>query len=95
MAAIFEGRIRPETTPPGLLKQLEATRHHDTWYRLHLILCETLVACGIYDGVAPPENSERLAEKIPRAELASFAAGQMFLAQDPHAWTTILKFLLR
>lgn len=95
MAAMFEGRIRPETTPPGLLKQLEARRHHDTWDRLPQILCETLVAYGMYDGVASPENSERLAERLPRAELASFAAGHMFLAQDPLAWPTILKFLQR
>lgn len=86
-------RIRPTTPPPGLLKQLEARRHHDTWHRLHLVLCDTLVACGIYDGVAPPENSERLAAQIPRSELASFAGGHMFLAQDPQAWTRILHFL--
>ncbi len=95
MAAVFKGRIRPETTPAGLLKQIEARRHHDTWHRLHLIQCETLVACGVYDGVAPPENRARLAERIPRAELASFAAGHMFLAQDPLAWVTILQFLQR
>ena len=95
VAAILGGLSRPASTPPGLLKQLEARRHHDTWDRLPQILCETLVAYGMYDGVAPPENSERLAERIPRAELASFAGGHMFLAQVPHSWVTILKFLQR
>jgi 3-oxoadipate enol-lactonase len=95
MGAILGGRRRPTLTPPGLLKQLEARRHHDTWDRLPRIECETLVASGMYDGVAPAENSERLAAQIPRTELVSFPAGHMLLAQDPSAWPTILEFLLR
>ena len=95
MRRIFESRPRPATAPAGLLQQLEARRHHDTWHRLHLILCDTLIAAGIYDGVAPPENSERLAERIPRSELASFAGGHLFLAQDREAWTRIIEFLQR
>lgn len=79
--------------PPGFPKQIEARRHHDTWHRLQLILAETMVAHGVYDGVAPPENSERLADRIPRSKLASFVGGHFFLWQDEHAWPSIISFL--
>lgn len=95
MQRFFEGRPRPDVPPPGLLKQIEARRHHDTWHRLQLILCPTLVAHGIYDGIAPPENSARLAERIPRAKLAGFIGGHLFLFQDQQAWPTITEFLRR
>lgn len=95
MRRISQGRNRPADPPPGLLKQLEARRNHDMWHRLHLVLCDTLVANGIYDGVAVPENSERLAERIPQATLASFVGGHMFLAQDRQAWPAIIDFLQR
>ncbi len=93
MKRFFDSRPRPAEPPAGLLKQIEARRTHDTWNRLHLILCETLVAHGIYDGIAVPENSERLAERIPRSKLASFIGGHMFLLQDERAWPAILNFL--
>lgn len=95
MQRFFEGRPRPAVPPPGLLKQIEARRTHDTWHRLQLILCPTLVAHGIYDGVAPPENSEQLAKRIPRAKLAGFVGGHMFLFQDAKAWPAITEFLTR
>ena len=89
----FQARTSSPEATPGLLKQIEARRHHDMSGRLHLILADTMVAHGIYDGVAPPENSEYLAEHITGAKLASFVGGHFFQWQDEHAWPAILNFL--
>ena len=77
----------------GSALQLEARRHHDTWDRLDCIGCPTLVCAGRYDGIAPPQNSQRLAGRIPGAELAFFEGGHQFLWQDPTAYRRILAFL--
>jgi 3-oxoadipate enol-lactonase len=77
----------------GAALQLEARSHHDTWDRLGSIACPTLVCGGRYDGIAPPQNSEHLAERIPEAELALFEGGHQFLWQDAAAYTRILDFL--
>ena len=77
----------------GSALQLEARRHHDTWERLGSISCPTLVCGGRYDGIAPPPNSEHLAERIPGAQLAFFEGGHQFLWQDPSAYPRILAFL--
>jgi 3-oxoadipate enol-lactonase len=89
------GRDRPqaESPTPGLLKQLQARSHHDMSHRLQLILADTLVAHGMYDGIAVPENSERLAERIKDATIAPFIGGHMFLWQDRTAWPAIIDFL--
>jgi 3-oxoadipate enol-lactonase len=79
----------------GMTLQLEARSHHDTWDRLANITCPTLVCGGRFDGIAPPENSEHLAERIPDAELALFDGGHMFLIQDPAAFGRIMEFLGR
>jgi 3-oxoadipate enol-lactonase len=77
----------------GARRQLEARRHHDTWDRLGDIGVPVMVSGGLYDGVAPPENLERLASRIPGAELSFYEGGHMFLLQDPGAWSSITKFL--
>ena len=85
------------TGPPpteGALLQLEARRHHDVWDRLHRITCPTLVASGRYDGIAPPENGEAIAARIPCAELRLFEGGHMFMVQDRTATPAVLEFLL-
>lgn len=84
---------KPVETPPGLLRQVEARRHHDTWDRLEQIAADTLVVCGEFDGVAPPDNSRRLAQRIPGAELASFDGGHHYMWQDRSAWPHIIDFL--
>lgn len=93
MQRFFAGRPRPAEPPPGLLKQLEARRGHDTWERLPQIGCDTLVAYGRYDGVAPPANNEAIADRIPHATLAAFDGGHLFMFQDRAVWPTILNFL--
>jgi 3-oxoadipate enol-lactonase len=79
----------------GARQQLEARKGHDTWDRLGAISCPTLVAGGRYDGIAPPENSQRLAEAIPGAELQLFEGGHMFFVQDRGAFPAMIEFLER
>jgi 3-oxoadipate enol-lactonase len=79
----------------GARKQLEARRGHDTWGRLGAVTCPTLVCGGRYDGIAPPDNSARLAEAIPGAELQLFEGGHMFFVQDRSAFPAMIEFLLR
>jgi pimeloyl-ACP methyl ester carboxylesterase len=77
----------------GENEQLLARSHHDVCDRLHLIDCPTLVACGRYDGIAPPANSEVIAARIPHAELRRYDGGHVFFAQDGRALPEILDFL--
>ena len=79
----------------GARKQLQARKGHDTWDRLGQIQCPTLVAGGLYDGIAPPENSQRLAEAIPGAEVQMFEGGHMFFVQDRSAFPAMIGFLER
>jgi 3-oxoadipate enol-lactonase len=79
----------------GAALQLEARRHHDTADRLGQISCPTLIAAGRFDGLAPPANSEFLAQAIPGAELAFFDGGHIFLLQDPTALPAVIAFLSR
>ncbi len=76
----------------GELEQLEARRHHDVWDRLPKIAAPTLVACGRYDAIAPPANSEAIAAQIP-AELRLYEGGHLFFVQDPTAMPDVIAFL--
>ncbi len=77
----------------GLAAQLEARAQHDVWDRLHRITCPTLVACGQFDGLAPPANSEAIASRIPGSILKRYQGGHAFIAQDPAARPEIAAFL--
>lgn len=77
----------------GAREQLEARRHHDVWDRLPRITSPTLVAGGRYDGIAPPENSEAIADRVPGAELRLYDGGHAFFAQDRRALPEIMEFL--
>jgi 3-oxoadipate enol-lactonase len=78
---------------PGLRKQLEARRHHDTWDRLSSLHVPTLVAAGRHDGIAPLANAEALASRIPGARLRVFEGGHVFMLEDPAAWPAMIAFL--
>jgi 3-oxoadipate enol-lactonase len=94
MVALIAQRMPAAEQPPeGLTNQLAARAQHDTTARLGRIACPTLVCGGRYDGIAPPANSERLAQEIPDARLALFDGGHAFMLQDPAAWPAILEFL--
>lgn len=73
--------------------QLEARSRHDTWDRLGQIACPVLIAAGRYDGVALPETQERMAARIPGAELRWFEGGHLFMLQDRTAYPAIVEFL--
>jgi 3-oxoadipate enol-lactonase len=77
----------------GARRQLEARRHHDTWDRLGLIGCSTLIAAGRYDGIALPQTQHNMAQRIAGAEIEFFEGGHMFLLQDPKARPRIMEFL--
>jgi 3-oxoadipate enol-lactonase len=77
----------------GEREQLDARRRHDVTARLGAITCPTLVACGRFDGIAPPPNAEAIAAQIPAAELRTYEGGHAFFAQDPAAFPDILGFL--
>jgi len=79
----------------GARRQLDARRHHNTWDRLGDIHCPTLVCGGAYDGIARPETQEKLANRIPNAELAMFEGGHLFMLQDRAAIPAMLDFLSR
>jgi pimeloyl-ACP methyl ester carboxylesterase len=77
----------------GEAEQLAARRLHDVSARLSAVTCPTLVACGRYDGIAPPANGEWIASRIPGAELRMFEGGHAFFIQDPQALPDIRDFL--
>jgi 3-oxoadipate enol-lactonase len=77
----------------GARRQLEARAGHDVWADLPNITAPTLVIAGRYDGQAPPENSERMAARIPDARLVLCEGGHLFMVQDPTAWPTMVQFL--
>lgn len=79
----------------GAHRQLEARADHDTWERLPQIAVPTLIAAGRYDGIALPQTQEKMAARIPGAELAFFEGGHMFMLQDRSAVATMTAFLQR
>lgn len=77
----------------GAQRQLEARAGHDTWDRLPQIACPVLIAAGRYDGVALPETQDRMAGRIPGAELRWFEGGHLFMLQDRSAYPAMIAFL--
>jgi 3-oxoadipate enol-lactonase len=86
-------RSEDSALTPGLRKQLEARRRHDTWDRLPSLRVPTLVAAGRYDGIAPLANAEALASRIPGAKLQIFEGGHAFMLEDRAAFPTMISFL--
>jgi 3-oxoadipate enol-lactonase len=93
MSGYLEERDTSPDKAKGAALQLEARRHHDSWDRLGAIACPTLVCGGRFDGIASPENSERLAARIPGARLALYDGGHQFLWQAKEAFPRIVAFL--
>lgn len=77
----------------GLGRQLAARAGHDVIAELPSITQPTLVCAGRYDDIAPIENSELLAERIPNATLEVFEGGHIFMVQDRSAFPAIVGFL--
>jgi 3-oxoadipate enol-lactonase len=91
------GAADPYADEPGHAEgarlQLEARAGHDTWTRLHQIVCPVLIAGGRYDGVALPATQANMAARIPGARLQMFEGGHLFMIQDRAANPAILAFL--
>lgn len=77
----------------GARRQEEARIGHDTWDRLPQIACPTYVMGGRYDRLAPPENLETLAGRIPGAGLRFFEGGHLFMLEDAAAYPAMAAFL--
>ena len=77
----------------GEAEQLGARSRHDVCDRLGRVTAPTLVACGRYDGIAPPANGEFIASHIPGARLRVYEGGHAFFAQDRAAVPDVLTFL--
>ncbi|MCC7267068.1 MAG: alpha/beta fold hydrolase [Caulobacteraceae bacterium] len=77
----------------GAHRQLEARAAHDAWDRLPQITCPVLVCGGRYDGIALPETQEKLAARIPGAELRMFDGGHLFMIQDRTAAPAMAEWL--
>jgi len=67
--AFIRRRLENRTDPAAFAAQLSAAMTHDAADRLHRIEAGTLVITGDADRLVPPENSARLAARIPRAKL--------------------------
>lgn len=68
----------------GVIGQLLAAATHDAWDLLPFVAHETLVVTGDADRLIPPENSRRLAERIPRSRLQMLrGAGHDFPTERP------------
>ncbi|MCU1601614.1 MAG: alpha/beta hydrolase fold [Frankiales bacterium] len=87
------GSVRAVPKEPGYELQLQARRAHDVWDRLGRITAATLVQAGRYDGIAPPENSARIASRIEGSVLQEYEGGHAFYFQDGAAWDDAVAFL--
>lgn len=81
------------TNTVGYRMQMEARRHHDVWDRLGEVSAPTLVASGVHDRIAPPENGRRIAERIPDARYRDYDGGHMFFLQDRSFFVDMEAFL--
>jgi pimeloyl-ACP methyl ester carboxylesterase len=94
----IESTTTPETAKTseqlrGERMQLLARSNHDVYDRLPLITCPTYVACGRYDGIAPPANSEAIHAQISGSRIEHYEGGHLFMYQDRRAWSDIVGFL--
>jgi 3-oxoadipate enol-lactonase len=77
----------------GAHRQLAARAAHDTWDRLPEIACPTLIVAGRHDGIALPATQEKMAARIPGAQLQWFEGGHLFMIQDRAAVPAMATFL--
>jgi pimeloyl-ACP methyl ester carboxylesterase len=88
-----ESEERSPEEQRGMSEQLAARSKHDVFDRLPRITCPTLVACGRFDGIAPPANGAAIAGQISGAEVRVYDGGHAFFVQDPSAYTDVQAFL--
>src|SRR5215218_8420313 len=78
MITNMQGAPASDEVKRGEAAQLDARSRLDVIDRLVKITCPTFVAAGRYDHIAPPANSEKIAELIPNAELRFYEGGHVF-----------------
>ena len=88
-----EARRKDPVVEMGYRRQLEARAEHDTYDRLGTLTMPVMLAGGLYDRQAPPENMETLRDLIPASRLEFFEGGHGFLREDPKALQRIIAFL--
>lgn len=67
-------------------RRLEAIINYDVWDRLPALRLPTLILTGDGDNIVPPENSQRLAERIADSHLKVFdKAGHIFWIEQAAA----------
>lgn len=96
LVEMMAGRSLAEKTDEqrrGEAEQIAARSHHDVCARLPAIRCPTLVASGLFDGIAAPANGAWIAAHIKDAELRLYEGGHVFFLQDSKALPEIMAFL--
>src|SRR5262245_39562037 len=93
MILAMQGAEKSDEAKRGEAAQLDARSRLDVLDRLGTITAPTLVQCGKYDHIAPPENSEKIAELVPGADLRLYEGGHIFFLQDPKAIPDAMEFL--
>lgn len=89
-------RLVSPPEPLAYVHQAAAVAAHDAYERLNRIAAPTLVVHGEEDVFVPPANGLVLAERIPGAELETWAAaGHMYPIDEPRADQAIARFLAR
>lgn len=93
--AFVARRLSRPASPEGHAAQMAAAVGHSAWERLGDIAAPTLVITGSDDRLAPPVNSERIAQRIPGAKLMVLPCGpHRLFAEDPEAFNReVLAFL--
>ena len=77
----------------GKILQLSARKDHNVIDKLENISCPTLIAGGLYDGIAPKENTDILNKLIPNSHKKFYKGGHTFFLEDQSAWKDIINFL--
>ena len=85
---------RPDRHAEGAMKQLMARKNHDTYDRLSQIKAPVLLLGGKFDGVAPVENMQAIADQIESSEIRFYEGGHMFLVQDKKAYPDMIEWLM-
>ena len=93
--AFVRRRLAAPAEPAGVAAQLAAAVGHDAGERLADIAAPTLVITGTADLLVPPENSRRIAERIPGSRLVLLpgAPHRLFAENAPAFNREVLGFL--
>jgi 3-oxoadipate enol-lactonase len=84
------------TPKHGMVRQMQAIQGHDTYERLPQLTMPPLVVTGKEDGLAPPENSVTLAQRIPNADLVILSnASHLFNIELPETTAEVVKGFIR